>query len=109
MSKINFQNLPSTSTPLNATNMNAIQWNMQIDTVLKPDESIQGGTEKSYDVLFPTSFSTAPRIVLVTVANDKFITQVQNITTTGFKLWIRNVMSSSTSASIVSFTYLAIE
>ena len=108
MSKINFQNLPSTSTPLNATNMNAIQWNMLIQHISTPDITIDSGAEISYDITFSTAFDTAPRIVLVTFNNDRFVYQIKNITKNGCKLWVRNVTSSA-GVNLVGFTYIAIE
>lgn len=106
MSKINFQNLPSTTTPLNATNMNAIQ-DMLIEHISTPDTAIPAGAEISYDITFPTPFNTIPRIVLVTFDNDRFTHQIQYITKNGCKLWVRNVTSAN--GSLVGFTYIALE
>ena len=82
--------------------------NMLIENVSAPDTTIGSNSEISYDVEFPTPFEKAPRIVLVTFENDRFVYQVQNITKEGYKLWVRNVTSSN-NVHLVGFTYLAIE
>lgn len=44
MTKIDFKNLPDTSTPINATNMNALQTNVENAINALPSEIIESGT-----------------------------------------------------------------
>ncbi len=59
MEKINFQNLPNTTTPVNASNLNQLQDNVENDLITKlkvvASENLISGQSKTYSLPYTTS------------------------------------------------------
>lgn len=81
MAKINYQNLPSTSTPLNATNLNAMQeiitagtWTPALGTVENTDPTVtyttQEGTYYKLDKIVFFSFYIRAKITALNGTNN---------------------------------------
>lgn len=120
MTKINFQNLPNTTTPVNADNLNDLQDNVEtaINTKQNTVESglilsnamttvSEEGAKKIYNLIFTKTYSTAP-VVLVAYYNNNPATlgninvSVGSITTTGCRLQMDyNISNSSVGVSYI--------
>ena len=68
--------------------------------------SVAAGAEQRFDVTFPEEFSSVPNVFL-TPYNDVFVLQSQNVSTTGFTGWARNVTGSA--QSFFAVDWLAVE
>ena len=62
--------------------------------------------EKSYTVTFDRPFKTVPD-VFIQVHNTYFTSQPDNISTTGFTLWLYNITNANRNPQ--KYSYLAIE
>lgn len=135
MEKINFQNYPNTTTPINSTNLNQIQTNIEneINTLIETGSSGNNyyikfsngtlicygsgvGVDDSYgSSTFAYEFIEAPKVTVTILHNDlnfQTTAKLYEVTTTGIKVVVFytqvNTSGAKTNIGANPYNYIAI-
>ena len=99
------QKLSSNLTVLNAKE---IQFKPTVKPVFMSTNDLASGAEVMFTVTFDKAFSAIPVVTFTLRTNgDNFLSQVNNISTTGFTGYIRNPFSSAKPVNNISLCYIA--
>lgn len=102
------QKLDQLNSNLTVLNAKEIQFKPTVKPVFMSTNDLASGAEVMFTVTFDKAFSAIPVVTFTLRTNgDNFLSQVNNISTTGFTGYIRNPFSSAKPVNNISLCYIA--
>lgn len=102
------QKIEQTNSNLTVLNAKEIQFKPTVKPVFMSTNDLASGAEVMFTVTFDKAFSAIPVVTFTLRTNgDNFLSQVNNISTTGFTGYIRNPFSSAKPVNNISLCYIA--
>lgn len=100
--------LATLNSNLTVLNAKEIQFKPTVKPVFMSTNDLASGAEVMFTVTFDKAFSAIPVVTFTLRTNgDNFLSQVNNISTTGFTGYIRNPFSSAKPVNNISLCYIA--